>query len=580
MAAIHELVRRPSEAPRMPPVSSAPEATIASCLDSYLPVYSFSASQSWEKAPAPKLVRVDSLPVVPDFFSEPTCDSPPTLLGGGSSPPLSYYYLSDGGGSFNGLPADLYNHHEPQRDSAAADHLDAAIGLPYAKCRTPPADAWPRAPPTVGGGRAQPRRHPSDLLLPRVGHPFASEGDSGSDDAPLQEVPCRSVLETTLMTMWEERAERGLFRYDVTQCPTRVLPGKLGFVAQLNEGRATKKRPTELTVDRVLQPFDPAKFNFKKAAISEALVAFAPGNDDDGAAGAGGRRPPDLAAAGAAGAGAAGSSANSPNLVIINVSPIDYGHVLLVPRVLDNLPQAVSRDTVLLALQFARELGSPHFRVGYNSLGAYATINHLHFQSYYLAATLPCEVAPTAPLPGPLAAPPVPPSAPTVAAAAVSLPRKRQYDELMCGGAAAAAVRVSRLQGYPVNAFVVEAGGGAAAAGGIEAVAAVVSAAAERLQAVSQPFNLLMSDAGRRVFIFPQCFAERQAAGDMPPELIDTGVNPAAFEIAGHLLLKRAQDFEGASEELACRLLSQASLPEERFMAVARMCFGGACDGK
>lgn len=47
----------------------------------------------------------------------------------------------------------------------------------------------------------------------------------------------------------------------------------------------------------------------------------------------------------------------SPNLVFINVSPIEYGHVLLVPRALDNLPQLVGPDTLLLALQFAREAG-------------------------------------------------------------------------------------------------------------------------------------------------------------------------------------------------------------------------------
>lgn len=65
---------------------------------------------------------------------------------------------------------------------------------------------------------------------------------------------------------------------------------------------------------------------------------------------------------------------------MINVSPIEYGHVLLVPRVLDNLPQLVDPNTALLALRFAKEADNPYFRVGYNSLGAYATINHLHFQ--------------------------------------------------------------------------------------------------------------------------------------------------------------------------------------------------------
>lgn len=33
----------------------------------------------------------------------------------------------------------------------------------------------------------------------------------------------------------------------------------------------------------------------------------------------------------------------SPHLVYINVSPIEYGHVLLVPRVLDCLPQVRRR---------------------------------------------------------------------------------------------------------------------------------------------------------------------------------------------------------------------------------------------
>ena len=70
----------------------------------------------------------------------------------------------------------------------------------------------------------------------------------------------------------------------------------------------------------------------------------------------------------------------SPNLVLINVSPIEYGHVLLVPRVLDKLPQLLTPETISLALKFAAAASNPYFRVGYNSLGAYATINHLHFQ--------------------------------------------------------------------------------------------------------------------------------------------------------------------------------------------------------
>lgn len=42
--------------------------------------------------------------------------------------------------------------------------------------------------------------------------------------------------------------------------------------------------------------------------------------------------------------------------------------------------QVVDPDTVLLALNFLRQVNNPYFRAGFNSLGAYGTINHLHFQ--------------------------------------------------------------------------------------------------------------------------------------------------------------------------------------------------------
>ncbi len=70
----------------------------------------------------------------------------------------------------------------------------------------------------------------------------------------------------------------------------------------------------------------------------------------------------------------------SPNLVFINVSPIEYGHVLLVPRVLDSLTQLVDQESMRLALRVCQLADNPYFRMCYNSLGAYGTINHLHFQ--------------------------------------------------------------------------------------------------------------------------------------------------------------------------------------------------------
>ena len=81
--------------------------------------------------------------------------------------------------------------------------------------------------------------------------------------------------------------------------------------------------------------------------------------------------------------------------MFINVSPIEYGHVLLVPRALSKLNQQVDVPSLRLALQFAHEANNPYFRLAFNSLGAYGTVNHLHFQVCDPAVTLiPSNVAP------------------------------------------------------------------------------------------------------------------------------------------------------------------------------------------
>lgn len=61
----------------------------------------------------------------------------------------------------------------------------------------------------------------------------------------------------------------------------QVIPGEYGFIAQLNEGRHLKKRPTEFRVDKVLQPFDGNKFNFTKVGQEEVLFQFEASDEDN-----------------------------------------------------------------------------------------------------------------------------------------------------------------------------------------------------------------------------------------------------------------------------------------------------------
>ncbi|VAI29091.1 unnamed protein product [Triticum turgidum subsp. durum] len=339
---------------------------------------------------------------------------------------------------------------------------------------------------------------------------------------PLQEdaVPTDFFI-NLLLGQWEDRMTQGLFRYDVTACETKVIPGNLGFVAQLNEGRHLKKRPTEFRVDRVLQPFDSAKFNFTKVGQEEVLFQFENSGSDDSYF---------LRSA------AVTVADRAPNVV----SPIEYGHVLLIPRVLDHLPQRIDQESFLLALHMAAEAASPYFRLGYNSLGAFATINHLHFQAYYLTVPFPVEKAATQRIP-------------------------------LAEGGIKSGVKVSKLMNYPVRGLVFEKGYT------LNDLANVVSSACIWLQDNNVPYNVLISDSGRKIFLFPQCYAEKQALGDVSQELLDTQVNPAVWEISGHIVLKRRDDYEEASEASAWRLLAVVSLSEARFEEVKAYIFDAAC---
>ncbi|KAI3968762.1 hypothetical protein MKX01_028912, partial [Papaver californicum] len=152
---------------------------------------------------------------------------------------------------------------------------------------------------------------------------------------------------------------------------------------------------------------------------------------------------------------------------IIMVSPIEYGHVLLIPRVLECLPQRIDHESFLLALHMAKKAANPFFRLGFNSLGAFATINHLHFQAYYLSMPFPVEKAPTQMI-------------------------------TMANGLPDNGVTISALLNYPVRALVFEGGNT------LKDLSDVVSNACIFLQENNIPYNVLISDCGNRTFLFPQ----------------------------------------------------------------------------
>lgn len=343
------------------------------------------------------------------------------------------------------------------------------------------------------------------------GADFSDEQSSDSSSYFHQ----NSLLDSLILAEWESKSEQDLFRYDVTACPTHTIKGSYGFIAQLNEGRASKKRPTEFQVDKVIQSFDSSKFNFNKAKQTEILFAFEESNNDS------------------AEFKEAYVASGSPNLVLINVSPIEYGHILLVPRVLDNLPQLITPDTLLLALQFGQEVNNPYMRLGYNSLGAYATINHLHFQAYYLSAAMPLERA-----------------------------RTSLISKLTCANST---IRMESLLDYPVHGLVFESGGD------LKDMADHIGKFCQCLSSRNIPHNMLIVDKGARVFVIPNAFSQRKAKNELPQDVLDSQVDPAVFEISGHQLMKRKEDYDGLTEEWVIRMLRCACVEDDTFDSVVQL---------
>lgn len=96
--------------------------------------------------------------------------------------------------------------------------------------------------------------------------------------------------------------------------------------------------------------------------------------------------------------------------------------------------------------------------------------------------------------------------------------------------------------------------------------------------AANVPHNMMVADRGARVFIIPNAFSERKAKGQVPEELLDCQVDPATFEICGHIVLKRAQDFETVDQDFCWRLLAQSAYDEQRFLKVAAIALSDVDD--
>ncbi|XP_057589043.1 GDP-D-glucose phosphorylase 1-like [Hippopotamus amphibius kiboko] len=323
---------------------------------------------------------------------------------------------------------------------------------------------------------------------------WPSRAPSLLDTLPL------SRFDSALCAAWRQRMELGLFRYRLGELQTKTLPGAVGFVAQLNVERGVQRRRPQ-SIRSVRQAFDPAQFNFNQIRPGEVLFRL--------------HRQPDLP----------GALQQEDILVVINVSPLEWGHVLLVPEPSQRLPQRLLPGALRAGVEAVLLSSHPGFRVGFNSLGGLASVNHLHLHGYYLAHRLPVEGAPSEPLDP--------------------------------GG------RLHLLQALPAPGFLFYTSGPGP---DLEALISRVCRATDYLTDHEIAHNLFVTRGGPpgktssssaltgvRVILWPR----KSRFGIKEGEAF----NVALCELAGHLPVKTSQDFSSLTEVAALAIIRDCLLP-------------------
>lgn len=80
-----------------------------------------------------------------------------------------------------------------------------------------------------------------------------------------------------------------------------------------------------------------------------------------------------------------------PVLFLINNSPLTKYHLLIVPDVKGNSPQIMTLKCLELAFEIMNSTEDKSIRLGYNSPGALASVNHLHLHLLCLSQELYVE---------------------------------------------------------------------------------------------------------------------------------------------------------------------------------------------
>lgn len=238
------------------------------------------------------------------------------------------------------------------------------------------------------------------------------------------------------------------------------------------------------------------------------------------------------------GIGECGTDSTEPAVVIINAHPVCRHHVIIVPGIGDQQPQVLTFEALMVGLAFATRASSRMW-LSFNSIGAGASVNHLHWQAFFPAsgsgASFPLD----------------------------SFIRKGGQRRI---ATARGPISLWVTDDWPLRGWVftwddlnVLSIDSRLAE---QRLAEFVYAFIAKLQKFDMAHNVLVSAGGTRVIVFPRKVLNQQ--GEDVSRL-----QVAGHEILGWWILPRREDFESLSAEAAANHLSAAGLEEAAERRVA-----------
>jgi len=185
------------------------------------------------------------------------------------------------------------------------------------------------------------------------------------------EEPELEVNDEQIIKIWWKKMGEEHFRYGLEETKVVMINN---FVGNLNPKRASK-RVCHVESKRipipVSKPFNPNGFHFLKVKEAEVMYVFRENE----------LRPFE----------SFDTIWESDHLVVINVNPFGAGHSLLVPFAKKQHPQFLIKEGLKVALQVLDTMG-PCLRLLFNSIGGFASVNHLHFHIYFTQSPEPVEL--------------------------------------------------------------------------------------------------------------------------------------------------------------------------------------------